>query len=213
MRVAPVADSRHGGPRGWLQRLAGSGIRVPLPVLDWETLALPAQVAVFDERELNHELYLWLAALAAVFEPTGDWIADNRAATARALQRFAGMRGRHQRLTQALQRHRLLRLGEGNATSVIEGDIEDLGLGGQILGQPLQLAVLVLLEPALHVAGSVGHQRLGPVACLAVQRSLALTLHVDEYREHPEPEPRGLSHAREHDAPPRRPDQKVVGAR
>lgn len=101
VRVAPVADSRHGGPRGWLQRLAGSGIRVPLPVLDWETLALPAQVAVFDERELNHELYLWLAALAAVFEPTGDWIADNRAATARALQRFAGMRGRHQRLTQA----------------------------------------------------------------------------------------------------------------
>ncbi|MEO7104766.1 MAG: VWA domain-containing protein, partial [Rhodoferax sp.] len=101
VRVAPVADSRHGGPRGWLQRLAGSAIRVPMPVLDWETLALPAQVAVFDERELNRELYLWLAALAAVFEPTGDWIADNRAATARALQRFAGLRSRHARLMQA----------------------------------------------------------------------------------------------------------------
>ena len=101
VRVAPVADSRHGGPRGWLQRLAGSDIRVPMPVLDWETLALPAQVAVFDERELNRELYLWLAALAAVFEPTGDWVADNRAATARALQRFAGLRSRHARLTQA----------------------------------------------------------------------------------------------------------------
>lgn len=101
VRVAPVADSRHGGPRGWLQRLAGSDIRSPLPVLDWETLALPAQVAVFDQRELNHALYLWLAALAAVFEPTGDWIADNRAATARALQRFAGLRSRHAQLTQA----------------------------------------------------------------------------------------------------------------
>ena len=101
VRVAPVADSRHGGPRGWLQRLAGSDIRSPMPVLDWETLALPAQVAVFDERELNRELYLWLAALAAVFEPTGDWVADNRAATARALQRFAGLRSRHARLTQA----------------------------------------------------------------------------------------------------------------
>lgn len=100
VRVTPVADSRHGGPRGWLQRLAGTGIRVPLPVLDWETLALPAQVSVFDQRELNRELYLWLAALAAVFEPTGDWIADNRAATARALQRFVGLRSRHQRLTQ-----------------------------------------------------------------------------------------------------------------
>ncbi len=101
VRVAPVADSRHGGPRGWLQRLAGSDIRLPMPVLDWETLALPAQVAVFDERELNRELYLWLAALAAVFEPTGDWVADNRAATASALQRFAGLRSRHALLTQA----------------------------------------------------------------------------------------------------------------
>lgn len=101
VRVAPVADSRHGGPRGWLQRLAGSDIRSPMPVLDWETLALPAQLAVFDQRELNRELYLWLAALAAVYEPTGDWVADNRAATARALQRFAGLRSRHARLTQA----------------------------------------------------------------------------------------------------------------
>ena len=101
VRVAPVADSRHGGPRGWLQRMAGSGIRLPLPVLDWETLALPAQLSVFDSHELNRDLYLWLAALAAVFEPTGDWVADNRAATARALQRFAGLRSRHQNLLQA----------------------------------------------------------------------------------------------------------------
>ena len=101
VRVAPVADSRHGGPRGWLQRMAGSNIRAPLPVLDWETLALPAELSVFDARELNRDLYLWLAALAAVFEPSGDWVADNRAATARALQRFAGLRSRHANLVQA----------------------------------------------------------------------------------------------------------------
>lgn len=100
VRVAPVADSRHGGPRGWLQRVAGSNIRAPMPVLDWETLALPAQLSVFDHREHNRDLYLWLAALAAVFEPSGDWVADNRAATARALQRFAGLRSRHARLVQ-----------------------------------------------------------------------------------------------------------------
>ena len=101
VRVAPVADSRHGGPRSWLQRVAGSNLRAPMPVLDWETLALPAQLAVFDSRELNRDLYLWLAALAAVFEPSGDWVADNRAATARALQRFAGLRSRHATLVQA----------------------------------------------------------------------------------------------------------------
>lgn len=101
VRVVPVADSTHSGPRAWLQRIAGSGQRAAQSRLDAETLALPPRLAVFPERELNRDLYLWLAALAAVIEPTGDWIADNRAATARALQRFAGLRGRHERLLQA----------------------------------------------------------------------------------------------------------------
>ncbi len=101
VRVVPVADSTHSGPRAWLQRIAGSGQRAAQSRLDAETLALPPQLAVFPERGLNRDLYLWLAALAAVIEPTGDWIADNRAATARALQRFAGLRGRHERLLQA----------------------------------------------------------------------------------------------------------------
>ena len=101
VRVTPVAASRHGGPRHWLQKVAGSGLRSAMPELDAQTLALPPVISVFDSVELNRDLYLWLAALASVFEPTGDWIADNRAATARALQRFAGLRERHHRLTAA----------------------------------------------------------------------------------------------------------------
>ena len=101
VRVAPVAASSHGGPRRWLQKVAGSGLRSALPELDAQTLALPPHISVFDHTDLNRDLYLWLAALAAVFEPTGDWIADNRAATARALQRFAGLRDRHHRLVTA----------------------------------------------------------------------------------------------------------------
>lgn len=101
VKVVPVSDSSHSGPRAWLQRIAGAGLRAAQPRLDVETLALPPELAVFPETELNRDLYLWLAALAAVSENTGDWIADNRAATARALQRFAGLRGRHQRLLQA----------------------------------------------------------------------------------------------------------------
>ena len=101
VRVAPAGESRHGGPRRWLERLAGSGLRASQSCLDSETLALPSEIAVFPDRALNRDLYLWLAALASVFEPTGDWIADNRAATARALQRFAGLRGLHRRLVDA----------------------------------------------------------------------------------------------------------------
>ena len=101
VRVAPAAASRHGGARRWIERVAGSNQRSAQSRLDPEVLALPPEIAVFDNRPLNHDLYLWLAALAAVFEPTGDWIADNRAASSRALQRFAGLRSRHAALLQA----------------------------------------------------------------------------------------------------------------
>jgi len=101
VRVAPAAASRHHGPRRFLERVAGSNQRCAQSRLDPEVLALPPEIGVFGQRALNHDLYLWLAALAAVFEPTGDWIADNRAATSRALQRFAGLRSRHAALVQA----------------------------------------------------------------------------------------------------------------
>lgn len=101
IRVASSAERRHGGPRGWLQRVAGNGLRAAPSTLDTQVLALPPAVAVFEQRDLNRDLYLWLAALASVYEVRGDWIGDNRAATARALQRFPGLRARHQRLVQA----------------------------------------------------------------------------------------------------------------
>ena len=101
VRVAPAAASRHGGARRFLERVAGSNQRSAQSRLDPQVLALPPEIGVFNQRALNHDLYLWLAALAAVFEPTGDWIADNRAASSRALQRFAGLRSRHAALVQA----------------------------------------------------------------------------------------------------------------
>lgn len=108
-RVTQASWMSHAGPRQWLQRLAGTGHRAALPCLDGETLALPERLAVFQDRSLNRHLYVWLAAMAAVLESTGDWLADNRAATVRALQRFPGLRERHARLVQAhlLQRPRL----------------------------------------------------------------------------------------------------------
>ncbi|WP_298008474.1 VWA domain-containing protein [uncultured Aquabacterium sp.] len=109
-RLATAAPRRHGGPRGWLQRLAGSGDRAALPTLDAETLALPSEVAVFADTALNRALYLWLAAQAAEclslcrHEPSlaQDWIGLNRTATARVLAALPGWRDRHQRLLTAI---------------------------------------------------------------------------------------------------------------
>lgn len=102
VRVVPAAAQRIGGQRGWLQRVAGAGQRAALCTLDAETLALPPVLAVFDSPALNRDLYLWLAALSACHQQAeGDWIAGNLAATARALERFAGLRARYRRLVQA----------------------------------------------------------------------------------------------------------------
>ncbi len=101
VRVVPAGESRAGGARGWLEKMAGSGRRAATAKLDADTLALPPVIAVFDDKALNRDLYLWLAALAAAHEGPGDWIAGNRAATARVLQRCPGLRARWQRLRDA----------------------------------------------------------------------------------------------------------------
>jgi len=101
VRVVPAAAARIGGPRGWLQRIAGSGLRAPVSRLDADTLALPPTIAVFDDAALNRDLYLWLAALAAVHQPGADWLQANAAATTAALAACPGLAPRWQRLLAA----------------------------------------------------------------------------------------------------------------
>ncbi len=100
-RLAPAALQKHGGSRGWLQRLAGSGQRSSQARLEPGVLALPAEIATFDAPTLNRDLYLWLAIQSAFFEPSGHWLADNLRATQLGLHHFAGFKGRYQRLLLA----------------------------------------------------------------------------------------------------------------
>ncbi|MEJ6007135.1 VWA domain-containing protein [Paucibacter sp. AS339] len=101
IRVGEAQAAQTGGPRGWLQRVAGVDGRVALARLETDVLSLPAQIAVFDQAALNRTLYLWLAALSAVFEDSGDWVSDNLDASARALEVFPGLRERYQQLLTA----------------------------------------------------------------------------------------------------------------
>lgn len=101
LRFASAAATRAGGPRGWLQRVAGSGTHAATARLDAEVLSLPPEVAVFADAALNRRLYLWLAALAAHYTPSGDWLADNLHATAAALAQFPGLRETHAALVAA----------------------------------------------------------------------------------------------------------------
>ena len=102
VRVATASAQKIGGRRSWVQKIAGYGERAAVTSLDGETLALPPTIAVFDSRELNRALYLWLAALAASHETTSaGWLADNVAAARRALRTYPGLRVRFCRLVDA----------------------------------------------------------------------------------------------------------------
>lgn len=117
VRVTRSSEAQHGGTRTWLQRIAGTGTHAALPQLDAESLALPPSIAVFADPALNRDLYLWLAVLAAHHHPTGQWVADNRWATACALQAYPGMQMRYARLREAhlLQRPQADQLKAGSA--------------------------------------------------------------------------------------------------
>ncbi|MFA5627276.1 MAG: VWA domain-containing protein [Thiohalomonadaceae bacterium] len=105
LRVAAAQATEHAARRNWLQRVAGSGGEVELAWRDDETLRLPAQIAVFHERGLNRDLYLWLAALAASAEDEADlpraWLTRNQALTRHVLTRYPGMQSRYKRLSEA----------------------------------------------------------------------------------------------------------------
>ena len=75
-------------------------------------LALPAEIATFDDPALNRDLYLWLAIQSAFFEPNSHWLADNLRATQAGLNHFPGFRARYQRLlhTHLAQRPQPARL-------------------------------------------------------------------------------------------------------
>ena len=129
VRVVPAGEARIGGPRGWLQKIAGSGLRAATAKLDAETLALPPLIAVFDDAGLNRDLYLWLAALAAAHEPSARWIAGNLAATERVLQRCPGLQPRWQRLREAHLAQRpdpaSLRGPAANAEAAVQAALRD----------------------------------------------------------------------------------------
>lgn len=106
LRVAPAAELEHGARRSWLARLAHVDEKAALAARDEETLRLPAEIALFPERGLNRDLYLWLIAQGAALPPQGlaadTWIVANQQASAATLAAFPGFAVRYRRLMAAV---------------------------------------------------------------------------------------------------------------
>lgn len=102
LRIEAANESVNSARRSLLSRIAGSNRQLALAWRDDDSLRLPAQLAWFPEPELNRQLYLWLAALAARSPAcTGDWLQRNAAATASLLNAYPGLRSRYSRLLAA----------------------------------------------------------------------------------------------------------------
>lgn len=102
LRIAPAIAQRHSATRRWLARIAGTNGKAALAGRDHETLSLPESAACFPSAALNHDLYLWLVALAACDAAEDeDWIMRNQQATLRVLERYPGLAPLYQRLVDA----------------------------------------------------------------------------------------------------------------
>ncbi len=154
LRVVPAAQVRIGGPRTWLQRVAGSGQRAALPQLDSDTLALPPRLAVFDDAALNRDLYLWLAVLAAAAVPAQGWVAANCAAAAQALRRCPGMADRFHRLRAAQLAQRPLLSALAPAAAQAEAVVQ-----AALAADPLAVAA----NPPAWAQADIGPRDVAPV--------------------------------------------------
>lgn len=99
--VKAAQATEHGAGRGLRARLAGTGRKIELAWRDHEALYLPAEIALFPERALNRDLYLWLAALAAAMPP-GEWFTASQQATLRVLERAPAFAPRYRILVEAV---------------------------------------------------------------------------------------------------------------
>ncbi|MDA8094898.1 MAG: VWA domain-containing protein [Betaproteobacteria bacterium] len=75
--------------------------------MDEQALRLPAVIDAYPDASLNHDLYLWLSALAAhAFGSTHPWIVASQQATLSVLQSFPGLEACYKRLADAEIAHR-----------------------------------------------------------------------------------------------------------
>lgn len=102
LQIEAVDATVNPSPRSWMQKLAGTNTKAHLAWRDERSLRLPPRMALFDNTDLNRDMYFWLAALAACTDDytgnNGNWFYNNQQLTQAVLQRFPGLAVRYHRL-------------------------------------------------------------------------------------------------------------------
>ena len=101
-RVESASGREYLSRKSLLQKISGDTQLVSLAWQDHESLRLPESLAIFDDKSLNYDLYIWLAVLAANHSGRfSHWAKDNQALVVSVLERFPALKNRYARLAKA----------------------------------------------------------------------------------------------------------------
>ena len=90
--------------RKFWAKIAGTGTKAALATSESDVLALPPFLAIFDDKALNQQAFLWLAALASaedLVDSKMSWIAKNVFLTNQVFQQFPGLKKSYKTLCLA----------------------------------------------------------------------------------------------------------------
>ncbi|ANG96907.1 protein norD [Brucella pseudogrignonensis] len=114
VQIAPARARTSGHRLGLRQRMALGEEKLSHPLRDEATLMLPPEIALFPDRTLNYDLYVWLAGYMAIMPTDMSAVPDDplrrdlaaldmaAVTAAKACQLFPGLEDRYARLCDAV---------------------------------------------------------------------------------------------------------------
>jgi len=102
-----LADKRkHANQRNWIQKMAGNNRYITACWRNEDSLYLPAEIAFYEDAQLNKDLYFWLAGLSSQIpedelSKINSWISYNQVLCQQTLQQHSGLKAKYQRLVKA----------------------------------------------------------------------------------------------------------------
>ncbi|MCB1583043.1 MAG: VWA domain-containing protein [Marinicella sp.] len=137
--------------RNWLQKISGTGKKSESGHFSGDFLYLPEKIDYFPDKNLNENLYFWLAAMASFnLSPNTEYpIEHNQYLTQQVLQQWPGLKPIYQQLVQAHLKQRpaasslppVVQQAEQAIRKVLLNpfEISDLRYDAQQMPQPVNL--------------------------------------------------------------------------
>lgn len=155
-RIEAATGREYLSRKSLLQKISGDTQLISLAWQDEESLRLPQSLAIFNDKSLNYDLYIWLAVLAAHHSGKfRHWATDNQSLVVNVLENFPALRHRYSKLAKAFVKSR--------------PEIDKLPKAEQLMEQAIVKAILtpgsVTQFPVVNFAPKAVYLWLYPSAC------------------------------------------------